>query len=105
MMKRLGFFVRIVSVWAVLALLAVVVGPAGAVSSEGGAGAPPGQVADVRYGPFTPTPAGAGGDLDHAHVAPPHVEKPGQDCFILGAQPDPVYQDGAPRNIDSRRLA
>ena len=101
MMKRLGFFVRFLSVWAVLALLAVLVGPAGAVSSEGGANAPVGQVVEVRYGPFTLAPAGAGGDLPHANIALPNVQKPCQDCFILGAQPDLVYPDGKPANFDS----
>jgi len=69
--------------------------PAGA-DSGGGA-----QVTTVRYGPFVLSPAGKGGDADHANVFLPDVAKPCEDCFITRAEPDLVYDDGTPANLDT----
>ncbi|HLF41753.1 MAG TPA: hypothetical protein VI854_09815 [Acidimicrobiia bacterium] len=81
-------------------------GPSAGPSSESSAGspapAPPaGELAEVRYGPFTLGPAGAGGDLDHANVVLPNLPRPCDDCFIVRAEPDLVYDDGTPANLDS----
>lgn len=99
MSKRLG---------SLLALgLAGVVLPLGGMAWDAGPGitaghAHPGvEVAEVRYGPFGLAPAGAGGDLDHANVVLPNVEKPCEDCFILDAVPDLVYADGTSANLDT----
>jgi hypothetical protein len=55
----------------------------------------------VRYGPFVLPPAGQGGDADHANVFLPNVPKPCEDCFIVRAEPDLVYDDGMPANLDT----
>lgn len=55
----------------------------------------------VRYGPFVLPPAGQGGDADHANVFLPNVPKPCEDCFIVRAEPDLVYEDGTPANLDT----
>lgn len=55
----------------------------------------------VRYGPFMLPPAGRGGDMDHANVVVPNVPKPCEDCYITRAEPDLVYEDGSPANLDS----
>ena len=59
------------------------------------------QETTVRYGPFVLPPAGKGGDVDHANVFLPNVPKPCEDCFIVRAEPDLVYDDGTPANLDS----
>ncbi len=73
----------------------------------------PGEITTVRLGPFALLP-----DLD---APPPHfgpavpmiaagqtnllpligVPPPCQDCFVLGLQPDLVYLDGTPANLDT----
>jgi hypothetical protein len=63
--------------------------------------APVGTWADVRYGPFVVTPAGAGGDADHANIAVPSLPKPCTNCFLLEFQPDLVYADGTSANLDT----
>ena len=55
----------------------------------------------VRYGPFVLPPAGKGGDMDHANVVVPNVPKPCEDCFIVRAEPDLVYDDGTSANLDT----
>ncbi len=55
----------------------------------------------VRYGPFVLPPAGQGGDADHANVFLPNAPKPCEDCFIVRAEPDLVYDDGTPANLDT----
>ena len=59
------------------------------------------QETTVRYGPFVLPPAGQGGDMDHANVVLPNVPKPCEDCFIVRAEPDLVYDDGTPANLDT----
>jgi Stress up-regulated Nod 19 len=59
------------------------------------------QVTTVRYGPFVLPPAGKGGDVDHANVVVPDVAKPCEDCFIVRAEPDLVYDDGSSANLDT----
>ena len=63
--------------------------------------APQGTWAELRYGPFVVTPAGAGGDADHANVAVPSLPKPCSNCFLLEFQPELVYADGTPANLDT----
>ncbi|HEX6382949.1 MAG TPA: hypothetical protein VF180_17135 [Acidimicrobiia bacterium] len=63
--------------------------------------APQGTWAELRYGPFVVTPAGAGGDADHANVAVPSLAKPCSNCFLLEFQPELVYADGTPANLDT----
>ncbi|HKY76370.1 MAG TPA: hypothetical protein VJS45_09530 [Acidimicrobiia bacterium] len=60
--------------------------------------APQGTWAELRYGPFVVTPAGAGGDAD---VAVPSLAKPCTNCFLLEFQPELVYADGTPANLDT----
>ena len=62
---------------------------------------PQGSWADLRYGPFVVTPAGAGGDADHANIAVPSLPKPCSNCFVLEFKPELVYADGTPANLDS----
>jgi stress up-regulated protein Nod 19 len=66
-----------------------------------GPDAPQGTWAELRYGPFVVTPAGAGGDADHANIAVPSLPKPCTNCFLLEAQPDLVYADGTSANLDT----
>ena len=73
----------------------------GSTGGSSPAPAPIGLVTEVRYGPFALAPAGAGGDLDHANVVIPDATRPCQDCFILGAEPDLIYPDGMPANLDT----
>jgi hypothetical protein len=93
MMKRLGLVLGI-------ALLGSVLVPRGApfagAQTAGGV-----QVTTVRYGPFTLPPAGKGGDVDHANVFLPDAARPCEDCFITRAEPDLVYDDGTPANLDT----
>jgi hypothetical protein len=63
--------------------------------------APQGTWAELRYGPFVVTPAGAGGDADHANIAVPSLAKPCSNCFLLEFQPELVYADGTPANLDT----
>ena len=63
--------------------------------------APQGTWAELRYGPFVITPAGAGGDADHANIAVPSLPKPCSNCFLLEFQPELVYADGTPANLDT----
>lgn len=100
MMKRLGSALGM-GLAAVALLL-----PGLAFDRAGAATAPPAsdgglQVTTVRYGPFTLPPAGKGGDVDHANVVLPDVTKPCEDCFITRAEPDLVYDDGTPANLDT----
>jgi stress up-regulated protein Nod 19 len=74
---------------------------AGNPGSPPGPDAPQGTWADLRYGPFVVTPAGAGGDADHANVAIPSLAKPCSNCFLLEFKPDLVYADGTPANLDT----
>lgn len=92
MMKRLGLVLGLVLVGSLLVPQAAP--PAGAQVSGV-------QVTTVRYGPFTLAPAGKGGDVDHANVFVPNVAKPCEDCFITRAEPDLVYEDGTPANLDT----
>jgi hypothetical protein len=63
--------------------------------------APQGTWAELRYGPFVVTPAGAGGDADHANIAVPSLAKPCSNCFLLEFRPELVYADGTPANLDT----
>ncbi|MCA1843458.1 MAG: hypothetical protein LC792_09795, partial [Actinobacteria bacterium] len=63
--------------------------------------APAGTWTELRYGPFVITPAGAGGDADHANIAVPTLAKPCSNCFLQEFQPDLVYADGSPANLDT----
>ena len=63
--------------------------------------APQGTWAELRYGPFVVTPAGAGGDAHHANIAVPSLPKPCVNCFLLEFQPELVYADGTPANLDT----
>ena len=93
MMKRLGCALGL----AVLVAAVVPASrPAGAEPAVGGV-----QVTTVRYGPFVLPPAGKGGDADHANVVLPDVARPCEDCFITRAEPDLVYEDGTPANLDT----
>jgi hypothetical protein len=74
---------------------------AAAPGSPAGPDAPQGTWAEVRYGPFVVTPAGAGGDADHANIAVPSLPKPCTNCFLLEFQPDLVYADGSSANLDT----
>ncbi|HVW33123.1 MAG TPA: hypothetical protein VHL53_11330 [Acidimicrobiia bacterium] len=65
------------------------------------ADAPQGTWTEVRYGPFVIPPAGAGGDADHADIAVPTMAKPCTNCFLLQLEPDLVYADGTPANLDT----
>ena len=66
-----------------------------------GADAPKGTWTEVRYGPFVVTPAGAGGDADHANVGVPSLQKPCSNCFVQEFVPDLVYADGTSANLDT----
>jgi hypothetical protein len=63
--------------------------------------APQGTWTEMRYGPFVIPPAGAGGDADHADIAVPTMAKPCTNCFLLQFQPDLVFSDGSPANLDA----
>ncbi len=39
--------------------------------------------------------------MDHTNVFLPNVPKPCEDCFIIRAEPDLVYEDGTRANLDS----
>ena len=62
---------------------------------------PQGTWTELRYGPFVGTPAGAGGDADHANIAVPTLQKPCTNCFLQQFEPDLVYADGTPANLDT----
>jgi hypothetical protein len=62
---------------------------------------PGGRVTLTRYGPFVVPPAGAGGDADHASIVVPDAPRVCSDCFLLGLEPDLVYADGSPANLDT----
>jgi hypothetical protein len=70
-------------------------------AAPAGPDAPQGTWAQLRYGPFVVTPAGAGGDADHANIAVPSLSKPCSNCFLLEFQPDLVYADGTSANLDT----
>ncbi|MDQ1568099.1 MAG: hypothetical protein QOF96_2979 [Actinomycetota bacterium] len=95
MMKRLGSALGMG-----LAAVALVL-PGLGLDRVGAADAPGVQVTTVRYGPFTLPPAGKGGDVDHTNVVLPDAAKPCEDCFITRAEPDLVYDDGTPANLDT----
>ena len=102
MMKRLGYVLGMGLAGLALILPGLVLDGAGAEP----AGGPTRAVEDVqqttvRYGPFVLPPAGRGGDMDHANVFMPNVAKPCEDCFIVRAEPDLVYEDGTPANLDT----
>ena len=90
MMKRLGHALGMG-----LAALALILP---GLMFDGAEAAPAGglQQTIVRYGPFVLPPAGKGGDMDYANVVVPNVAKPCEDCFIVRAEPDLVYDDGTP---------
>ncbi|MCA1843383.1 MAG: hypothetical protein LC792_09395 [Actinobacteria bacterium] len=99
MMKRLGSVLGMGLAALALILPGLVFDGAGAAP---GGGAVSGlQETTVRYGPFVLPPAGKGGDMDHANVVMPDVAKPCEDCFITRAEPDLVYEDGTPANLDT----
>jgi hypothetical protein len=81
--------------------LAAESGPATPGAVPAAAPLPAPEVTEVRYGPFALGPAGAGGDLDFGNVVMPNVPKPCDDCFILAAEPDLIYPDGASANLDT----
>ena len=93
MMKRLGW---VLGFALFLPGLVLTKAPAGADPVAGGV-----QVTTVRYGPFVLPPAGKGGDVDHANVVMPDVAKPCENCFIVRAEPDLVYDDGSSANLDT----
>jgi hypothetical protein len=92
MIKRLGILLA--------AIMASALMPSWSAAVQADA-APPAELTEVRYGPFVLGPAGVGGDLDHANVVLPDVAKPCENCFILGAEPNLVYEDGAAANLDT----
>lgn len=74
----------------------------------------PGRISTVRVGPFPLLPAIPQLDLHalespalplilpgHLNLPMVNVPKPCTDCFILGMQPDLVFADGRPANLDS----
>jgi hypothetical protein len=63
--------------------------------------APQGTWTELRYGPFVIPPAGAGGDANHTDIAVPTLAKPCTNCFLLQLQPDLIFSDGSPANLDS----
>jgi len=63
--------------------------------------APQGTWTEMRYGPFVIPPAGAGGDANHADIAVPTLARPCSNCFLLQLQPDLIFSDGSPANLDS----
>jgi hypothetical protein len=95
MMKRLGYVLGMGLAGLGLLLPGLVFDGAGA-DTTGGI-----QETTVRYGPFVLPPAGKGGDMDHANVVMPNAPKPCEDCFIVRAEPDLVYEDGTPANLDT----
>ena len=95
MMKRLGSVLGM-SLAGVALLLPGLVFDSVAADTVGGL-----QETTVRYGPFVLPPAGQGGDVDHANVFLPNVPKPCEDCYIVRAEPDLVYEDGTPANLDT----
>jgi hypothetical protein len=97
MIKRLGWVLGFVLV---LPATVVVNGPAPAGAQAAGPGGGV-EVTTVKYGPFVLPPAGKGGDVDHANVVVPDVARPCEDCFILRAEPDLVYDDGSSANLDT----
>jgi hypothetical protein len=94
MMKRLGYALGMGLAGAALLL------PGFVLDGVGAAEAPGVQETTVRYGPFVLPPAGKGGDVDHANVVMPDVPKPCEDCYIVRAEPDLVFDDGTPANLD-----
>jgi hypothetical protein len=97
MMKRLGSVLGMGLAGLVLIMPGLILDGAGA-AADPVAGV---QETLVRYGPFVLPPAGQGGDADHANVVLPNVPKPCEDCFIVRAEPDLVYDDGTPANLDT----
>ena len=95
MMKRLGSVLGM-GLAALALLLPGLVFDGAEAETAGGV-----QETTVRYGPFVLPPAGRGGDMDHANVVVPNLPKPCEDCFIVRAEPDLVYDDGTPANLDT----
>jgi hypothetical protein len=73
----------------------------------------PGNISTMRVGPF-PIPPSLPVDAPHTTPLLPMaapgklnllpimgIEPPCTDCYILGAQPDLVYKDGSPANLDT----
>jgi hypothetical protein len=63
--------------------------------------APRGTWTEVRYGPFAIPPESAGGGADHSDIVLPSLPKPCSNCFLQQAEPDLVYADGTPANLDT----
>jgi hypothetical protein len=74
----------------------------------------PGTITTVRLGPFALLPSIPGMPAPHLSPAIPQISPgsmnllplvgvppPCQDCYVLGLQPDLVYLDGSPANLDS----
>ena len=99
MMKRLGSILGMGMAGLALILPGLMFDGAGAAGTPGATGGV--QETTVRYGPFVLPPAGKGGDVDHANVVLPNVTKPCEDCFIVRAEPDLVYEDGTTANLDT----
>ena len=105
MMKRLGSVLGMG--FAALALVAPGLAFDGVGAADDAAAGRPGDAAAevretlVRYGPFVLPPAGKGGDLHYANVFVPNLPKPCEDCFIVRAEPDLVYDDGTSANLDT----
>ena len=102
MMKRLGYFVRIALTGVLLLATALISdtflrAPSSAPASADAVG----EVTEVRYGPFTLPPGGTVDRVDHANVVVPDVPKPCENCFLLRAEPNLVYEDGTPANLDT----
>ncbi len=100
MMKRLGYGLGMGLAAVGLLLPGLVFDGAGA-NPTGGSPTEGVKQTIVKYGPFMLPPAGRGGDMDHANVFMPNVPKPCEDCYITRAEPDLVYEDGSPANLDS----
>jgi hypothetical protein len=96
MMKRLGFVLGMGLAAVSLILPGLMLDGAAAAPATGGV-----EETLVKYGPFVLPPAGQGGDMDHANVFIPNTPKPCEDCYILRAEPDLVYEDGTRANLDS----
>ncbi|HEV7687810.1 MAG TPA: hypothetical protein VGQ80_14645, partial [Acidimicrobiia bacterium] len=66
-----------------------------------GSGAPQGTWVEVRYGPFVIPPESAGGGADHSDIVVPTLTKPCSNCFLQQMEPDLVYADDSPANLDT----
>jgi hypothetical protein len=76
-------------------------GPGAGAAQPPGSGAPQGTWVEVRTGPFVIPPENAGGGADHSDIVVPTLTKPCSNCFLQQLEPDLVYADGTPANLDT----